>query len=140
MSVLTRKQFLKRSKECLNAEGVHALDMRGLIDNESAGNIDNKDAYRQIKSIMDSLESVFMNYERLNSPEKCVSLKRKILNSLIVLQESASANYDYVTLKIEGKLPVDAEIKIRDSKIFLDKFRTVFNPLTTEVEMLLTKR
>jgi len=138
MSVLTRKQFLKRSKECLNAEGVHALDMRGLIDNESAGNINNQDAYHQIKSIMDGLETVFNKYERLNSPEKCVPLKLKILKSLIVLQEAASANYDYVTLKMEGKLPVDAEIKIRDSKIFLDKFRTIFNPLTTEVETQLT--
>jgi len=140
MTVLTRKQFLKRSKECVDAEGVHALDIRGLIDKESTSEINDQNAYKQIKNIMDGLGELFTKYERLKPPSEYTPLKLKILNSLVILQEAAAANYDYINLNTEGKKPVDAEIKLRDSKELLNKFRTIFYPITTEVETQLAQR
>lgn len=134
---LTKKQFLKRSKVCLEETGNHALLIRELIIHETEGNINNNEAYNQIKLIMKGIESTFFRYEDLNPPSRCVSLHLKILNCLIVLQESAAANYDYINTIIDGQIIAE---KLEESRILLGKFRKEFRPLTTEVEELLNRK
>lgn len=134
---LTKKQFLKRSKECLEETGNHALLIRGIIIHETDGNIKNNEAYNQIKLIMKGIESTFFRYEQLNPPSRCVSIHLKILNCLIVLQESAAANYDYINAFIDGQIATE---KLEESRILLGKFRKEFRPLTTEIEELLNHK
>jgi hypothetical protein len=134
---LTKKQFLKRSKECLEETGNHALLIRGIIIHETDGNIKDNEAYNQIKLIMKGIESTFFRYEQLNPPSRCVSIHLKILNCLIVLQESAAANYDYINALIDGQIATE---KLEESRILLGKFRKEFRPLTTEIEELLNHK
>jgi hypothetical protein len=134
---LTKKQFLKRSKECLEETGNHALLIRELIIHETDGNIKDNEAYNQIKLIIKGIESTFFRYEQLNPPSRCVSIHLKILNCLIVLQESAAANYDYINALIDGQIATE---KLEESRILLGKFRKEFRPLTTEIEELLNHK
>ena len=134
---LTKKQFLKRSKGCLEETGNHALLIRELLIHETDGNIKNNEAYNQIKLIMNGIESNFYRYEQLNPPSRCVSIHLKILNCLIVLQESAAANYDYINAVIDGQIATE---KLEESRILLGKFRKEFRPLTTEIEELLNHK
>jgi hypothetical protein len=134
---LTKKQFLKRSKECLEETGNHALLIRGIIIHETDGNIKDNEAYNQIKLIIKGIESTFFRYEQLNPPSRCVSIHLKILNCLIVLQESAAANYDYINALIDGQIATE---KLEESRILLGKFRKEFRPLTTEIEELLNHK
>ena len=136
---LTKKQFLKKSANCLDESGKMILLIRELIDLETCGSLDNKEAYKKINLIINGIESVFFNYEELNPPSKCVSLKLKILNILIVLQEVVSVNYEYITTSNEGNDEI-AALKLLNSKILLENFRKEFIPLTVEVDSYLTKK
>lgn len=134
---LTRKQFLKRSKICINETGNNALLISELINLERQDKIDNQEAYYKIKGIMGGAEKTFYKYEILNPPKNCVSLHLKILHCLITLQGSLAANYDFIILsKDNGK---DKAKKLEESGILLDKFRKEFRPITTEVNILLMK-
>jgi hypothetical protein len=137
MSVLTKKQFLKRSKICINETGHNALLISELITLETEEKIENQEAYQRIKGIMNGVETAFFKYEVLSPPDKCVSLHLKVLHSLITLQESVAANYDYVVFsKDHGKEKAE---KLEESIKLLDKFRMEFRPITTEVDSLLMK-
>lgn len=135
---MTKKQFLKRSAICLDETGIQLLLIRELIEQETVGNMDVKEAYKKINLIIKGVESVFFKYEDINPPSKCVSLHLKILNSLITLQGVVSVNYDFVTASIEGKEELAAE-KLLESKVLLEKFRKNFRPLIIEVDSYLTK-
>ncbi len=134
----TKKQFLKRSSKCLDETGSQALLMRGLVENEVNGTIDKKEAYNQIKHILKEVERIFFDYEDLNSPPECVSLHLKILNCLIILQDAVAANYDYINVPSEEKADT-ADEKLEKSKVFLERFRNEFRPLTIEVDNYLQK-
>jgi len=136
---LTKKQFLKRSAICLDETGSQVLLIRELIDHETDGNMDIKEAYKKINIIIKGVESVFFKYEDLSPPSKCVSVHLKILNCLIALQGVVSVNYDFVTASIEGNEELAAE-KLLESKVLLEKFRKDFRPLTMEVDSYLTKK
>jgi hypothetical protein len=134
---LTRKQFLKRSKTCINETGNNALLISELINLEKEEKIDNQEAYQRIKGIMNGVEKTFFKYEVLSPPDNCVSLHLKILHSLITLQESVAANYDYIVFSTDhGKEKAE---KLEESIILLDKFRMEFEPITTEVDSSLMK-
>ena len=135
---MTKKQFLKRSAICLDETGIQSLLIRELIEQETVGNMDVKEAYKKINLIIKGVESVFFKYEDINPPSKCVSLHLKILNSLITLQGVVSVNYDFVTVSIEGKEELAAE-KLLESKVLLESFRKNFRPLTIEVDSYLNK-
>lgn len=137
MSGLTKKQFLKRSKTCINETGNHALSISELINLEQEEKIDHQEAYQRIKGIMNGVEKAFFRYEVLSPPDRCVSLHLKVLHSLIILQESVAANYDYVVFS-EDHEKEKAE-KLEESVKLLDKFRFEFGPITTEVDSLLMK-
>ena len=130
---MTKKQFLKRSSKTLDETGNHAILIRGLIGKEKDGLIDNNDAYKQTRLIIDGISSTFFDYENINPPSKCNSLHLKILHSLIILQDVASANYDFITLSREDK-SVIAQEKLKESENLLEKFRNEFRPLTTEID------
>ena len=137
MSGLTKKQFLKRSKTCINETGNQALSISELINLEQEEKIDHQEAYQRIKGIMNGVEKAFFRYEILSPPDRCVSLHLKVLHSLIILQESVAANYDYVVFS-EDHEKEKAE-KLEESVKLLDKFRFEFGPITTEVDSLLMK-
>ena len=135
---MTRKQFLKRSSKTLDETGNHALLIRGLIGREKDGLIDNTDAYKQARLMIDGISSTFFDYENINPPSNCNSLHLKILHTLIILQDVASANYDFITLSREDK-SITAREKLEESENLFEKFRNEFRPLTTEVDRQLTK-
>ena len=135
---LTRKQFLKRSSKSLDETGKQALLIRGLIEHEINGSIDKNEAHNQIKHILKGVESIFFDYENLDPPSQCVSIYRKVLNCLIILQDSVAANYDYINVSGEDKSSTANE-KLERSKLLLERFRNEFRPLTIEVDSHLKK-
>ncbi len=135
---MTKKQFLKRSSKTLDKAGNHAILIRRLIGQEKDGIIDNDNAYKETRLIIDGIASIFFDYENINPPSNCNSLHMKILHSLIILQEVASANYDFITQSREGK-SVNAQEKLEEAEDLLMKFRHEFRPITSEVDSLLNK-
>ena len=135
---LTKKQFLKRSKTCLDETGNHALLIRELIDHERNKSIPYEEAYKQIKLVIEGVEAIFFRYEALDPPSKCVSLHLKLLHSLITLQDATAANYDFITASLKDDT-VEAAKKLEETQLILEKFRTEFRPITTEVDVLLSK-
>lgn len=132
---MTRKQFLKRSKECLDAQGIHLLNISQLVNLELSGKINEKDSYTRIKAIMKDLDSIFDRYHRLNPPSECVSVKSKILNSIILLQETATLFYEYVSEIINNN---SRDIsKLEESNFLLIKFRESFKPLNNSINAIL---
>lgn len=136
---LTRKQFLKRSSKCLDDIGLHSLLISELIDSETNKTINNEDAYKQIRTVMQSIGEVFSNYQKLNPPSEFVSMHLSILNSIILLQESTTAIYDYINMVINQEDIREAQETLEKSRVELDKFRTSFRPLTAEVDKLLNQ-
>jgi hypothetical protein len=135
---MTKKQFLKRSSKTLDETGNHALLIRGLIAKEKDCTIGNDDAYKQAKLLIEGIASTFFDYENIDPPSNFNSLHLNILHSLIILQDVASANYDFITLSREGK-SLDASEKLKESEDLLKKFRDDFRPLTTEVDSYLNQ-
>lgn len=132
---MTKKQFLKRSSICLDETGSYALLMRDLLKHEEEGKFNHREVYKELKLIMEGISKEFSRYEALNPPSKCVPLQLKILHCLILLQESASANYDYIISKKGDELA--KSVRFEDSMTSLEKFRIEFRPLTSEVDQLL---
>jgi hypothetical protein len=135
---LTKKQFLKRSKTCLDETGNHALLIRELIGHERDESIPYEGAYKQIKLIVQGVEAAFFRYEALDPPSKCVPLHLKLLHSLITLQDAVAANYDFITASLKDD-KVEAAKKLEETLLILEKFRKEFRPITTEVDVLLSK-
>jgi hypothetical protein len=136
---LTKKQFLKRGKKCLEETGAEALLIRELIILEKEGNISKDEANLKINLIRRSIESTFFEHENLNPPSKCVSLHLSILNSLIVLQEVVAINYEYLTAFDHGDTKKALE-KLEESQQHLEKFRKEFRPLTQNINRLLPEK
>ncbi len=133
---MTKKQFLKRSSKTLDETGNQALLIRGLIGKEKDSTISNENAYKQTKLIIEGIASIFFDYENINPPSNCNSLHLKILHSLMILQDVATANYDFITLSRGDKL-LNAPDKLEESQDLFEKFRKEFRPLTIEVDNLL---
>ena len=79
---LTKKQFIKRSKEFLDAEGINSLIISELVGVESAEQTNPEESYQRIRAVMKDMNAIFTRYEQLNPPSTCISLKLQILNSL----------------------------------------------------------
>lgn len=133
---MTKKQFLKRSSICLDETGSYALLMRDLHKHEEGGKFNHREVYKELKLIMEGISKEFSRYEALNPPSKCVPLQLKILRCLVLLQESASANYEYINISKKGDA-LEKLLKFEDSMALLEKFRVEFRPLTSEVDQLL---
>ena len=132
---MTKKQFLKRSSKTLDETGNHALQIRGLIGQEKDGTIDNNNAYKQTKLLIEGITSTFFDYENISPPSNCNSLHQRILHCIIILQDVASANYDFISLSREDE-SLNAREKLEESQETLEKFRNDFRPLTVELDNL----
>jgi hypothetical protein len=132
---MTKRQFLKRSKECLDAQGIHVLNLSELIDLEQSGNINEIDSYGRIMAIMKDIDSIFDGYERLSPPSDCYDTKSKILTSIILLQETAAAFYEYTLSTIKHKSKNIS--KLDEAYLLLNKFREAFKPLNNSINAIL---
>lgn len=136
---MTKRQFLKRSKKCLKETGTLLLLIREIMNKEVHGEIKNEDALKQMNNIRKSVESLFSDFERRYPPSRCFSLKQRILNALINLQESVVINYEYILAAKEGNEEESKE-KLKESMNILEEFRENYHVLVKEVDSLLKKK
>ncbi len=139
MFEMTKKQFLKRSAKCMDETGGVLLLLREIIDQESRGKINNQDAFKRIESIRKEIESIFYRFEKSNPPARCNSLKQKILNILIKMQEIVVTDYDSLYAAREG-FKERSQDKLKESKDQLEMFRNDFHEVTKRVNILLTEK
>ena len=127
---MTKKQFLKKSKNCLKDTGIQLLLVRKIIHQEQ------NEAYQKLDKIRENMETIFFKYEDLKPPSKCSSLHIEILNTLIVLQETLVANSEYLTLSEKGLKP-EALRELEKSKEQLENFRKKFQEVGQKVDVYL---
>ncbi|MCZ3365153.1 MULTISPECIES: hypothetical protein [Methanobacterium] len=139
MLELTKRQFLKKSAKCMDETGGLLLLLKEIIDNESKGKISNSEASKKLDSIRKEIEVIFYEFEKLNSPSKCSSLKQKVLNILISMQEIVVINSESLYAAKEG-LDVQSQNKLSESRAQLEKFRKEFHDVTKRVNVLLTEK
>lgn len=133
---MTKKQFLKKSKDCLKDTGIELLLIRKIFYQETQGKIDAENAYQKLEKIRESLENIFFKYEGLKPPSKCKPLHMKVLKTIIILQESIVINSEYLLLAKEG-LEEEEQGKLKKSMEKLDLFRDQFRDLSVEVDLYL---
>jgi hypothetical protein len=136
---MTKRQFLKRSKKCLNELCDSLLLFRQIMDEEIQGKIGNQEASAKLNSIRKNLETTFSEFEKLNPPSKCFSLYHRILNALIKLHEAVVINLESLNAAKEG-LEEESQEKLMESIGDLEEFREDFHGLVKEVRMFLTKK
>ena len=136
---LTKRQFLKRSKECLKEIGVQILLLRELMDQEAKKRIDRRDAQRKLDNIRRDIENTFSRYEKLNPPSKCFPLKQKIIQTLIIFH-AAIVFYSESLITAEEGSDEESRNKLKESADQLQKFRENFLPLCKEVDLNLRKK
>lgn len=111
------------------------LNISELINLEISGKINEKEAYTRIRAIMKDLDSIFARYHRLNPPSECIKTKSKILNSIILLQETAAAFYEFVTGVIKNNNKDSS--KLEEANFLLNKFRETFKTLNNSINTTL---
>jgi hypothetical protein len=136
---MTKKQFLKKSKKCLQDTGVEILLVRELMDKETQKTISISAASRKLDDIRRDIEKIFSQYEKLSPPSKCVPLHRKILQNLFALHEAVVVNSESLNAAREGEEEKSQE-KLEESRDKLKKFREDFRPLSREIDLYLQKK
>ncbi|OEC88288.1 MULTISPECIES: hypothetical protein [Methanobacterium] len=139
MLELTKRQFLKKSAKCMDETGGLLLLLKEIIDNESQGKISNSEASKKLDIIRKEIEVIFYEFEKLNSPSRCSSLKQKVLNILISMQEIVVINSESLYAAKEG-LNGQSQNKLSESRARLEKFRKDFHDVTKRVNVLLTEK
>jgi len=115
------------------------LLLKEIIDKESQAKISNQEASKRIDNIRKEIESLFYEFEKLNPPSKCNSLKQKTLNVLINLQEIVVTDSEFLSAAREG-LDKQSQNKLRESIDQLEKFRKDFYDVTKRVNVLLMEK
>ena len=133
---MSKKQFLKKSKNYLKDTGVELLLIRELYTQETRESINLEEAHNKLEKIRKQLENIFFRYERLKPPSKCKQLQINLLSVTITLQESVVINSEYINLANDG-LNEDASVKLKTSIDELEKFRKEFMKLSREVDFYL---
>lgn len=131
---MTKKQFLKKSKNCLKDSGIQLLLIRELVNNERSGKLNFDDSYNKLDKIRKNMEKIFFKYEGLNPPSKCRSLQIEILNTLIILQDVLVANSEYITLSKDG-FTEEGKKKFKKSMDELENFRDKFRELSQKIDL-----
>ena len=139
MLELTKRQFLKKSAKCMDETGGLLLLLKEIIDNESQGKISSSEASKKLDIIRKEIVVIFYEFEKLNSPSKCSSLKQKVLNILISMQEIVVINSESLYAAKEG-LDGQSQNKLSESRAQLEKFRKEFHDVTKRVNVLLTEK
>jgi hypothetical protein len=135
---MTKKQFLKRSAKCMDENGGLLLLLREVINNEFQGKISNSEASKKLDIIRKELESLFHEFEKLNPPSQCNSLKQKILNVMINMQEIVVINSESLFAAKEGSNKQSQE-KLNESRKKLEGFRKDFHDVTKRVNICLAE-
>ncbi len=135
---LTKRQFLKRSKEALQETGVQVLSLRGLMNQEAKGEIDLLEAQRSLDALRKTAEDTFSRYQKLNPPSKCFSLQQNIINTLIIFYESLVAYSESLLAKEEDSEEKSLNL-LRKSNEELYKYKEVSATLSREVDSNLQK-
>lgn len=136
---MTKRQFLKRSAKCMDETGGLLLLLKEILDNEFKGKISNQEAFKRIDNIRKEIESLFYEFEKLNPPSRCDSLKQKILNILINMQEIVVTDFNSLSAAREG-LNKQSQDKLKESIDQLEKFRKDFYDVTKRVNILLMEK
>lgn len=136
---LTKRQSLKKSKECLKETGLQILLIRELMDKEAKESTGIHETHRKLDDIRRDIENTFSRYEKLNPPSECVPLKREISNALIIFHEAVVA-YSESLIAAENGRDDESRNKLKESRDGLEKFRKIFLPLSREVDLYLRKK
>jgi hypothetical protein len=131
---MTKKQFLKKSKNCLKDTGIQLLLIRELFNKERTGKLDFEGAYHKLDKNRKNMEKIFFKYEGLKPPSKCTPLQREILNALIIFQDVLVTNYEYINLSKEG-FTEEGQEKFKKSFDNLENFRNKFRELSQKVDL-----
>ena len=135
---MTKRQFLKKSAKCMDETGGLLLLLREILEKESQEKISNEEASRRIDDIRKGIESVFYKLEKSNPPSTCSSLKQKILNILINLQEIIVTNSESLSAARKGSKELSRD-KLKESRDKLEMFRKDFHEVTKRVNILLNE-
>lgn len=135
---MTRRQFLKKSRKALQKTTENLLSLMQIIEKEGNQTINPETAYWKLDVIREDIESIFFEYEKINPPLKCLSLHRKIVKLLIMLQEVIVTNQNYLELLIESS--PQAKDKYDESVNKLENFRNEFRILNQKVKNSLKKK
>jgi len=133
---MTKKQFLKKSKNCLKESGIQLLLVREIFIREGKGEISFDDASNKVDKIRKNLEDIFFRYEALKPPSKCKSLQLEIMKTLIILQDVLVLNSEYIILSKDGS-KVEGQEKFEKSIDELENFRNKFRKLSQKVDLYL---
>ncbi len=139
MFKMTRMQFLKKSAKCMNETGGVLLLLKEVIDKEFQGKISNSEASMKIDIIRKEIESIFYEFEKLNPPSHCSSLKQKILTVLINMQDTVVTNLEYLSAAKE-RLNEQSKDKLSESRTKLENFRKDFHDVAKMVNILLAEK
>jgi hypothetical protein len=135
---MTKKQFLRKSKDCLKKTGIELLLIREIFTNELKGNLIEEKAHKKLEIVRKNIEMIFFEYESLKPPSKCQSLHRNILNTIIILQEALVINSEYLLLIKEGSEEKAME-KYEVSLNELERFREQFRQVNQDVDKYLVR-
>ncbi|MBI5460099.1 hypothetical protein [Methanobacterium sp.] len=135
---MTKKQFLKKSKNCLKDTGIQLLLIREIFSKESTGKLDFDNDYHKLDKIRKNMENIFFKFEGLKPPSKCKSLQREILNTLIILQEVIVVNSEYIMLSKDG-FTEESQEKFKKSIDDLENFRNKFRELSQKIDLYLRR-
>lgn len=133
---MTKKQFLKKSKNCLNESGIQLLLIREILNKESKSQISFDEANKRVNDLRKNLEKIFFTYEKLNPPSKCKSLQLEMLKTLIILQDVLVLNSEYISLSKDG-FTLEGQEKLEKSIDELENFRNNFRRLSQKVDLYL---
>jgi hypothetical protein len=136
---MTKKQFLKKSRNCLKDTGIELLLIREIFSQEMKGNIAPEETFQKLEKIRKNLEDIFFKYEGLNPPSKCNPLHRNISHTIIILQEAVVINSEYLIL-LKDSLKDQRDEKLKKSIDKLEEFRDEFGKLVQEVDLYLGPR
>lgn len=133
---MTKKQFLKKSKNCLKESGIQLLLIREILNKESKSQISFDEANKRVNELRKNLEKIFFTYEKLNPPSKCKSLQLEMLKTLIILQDVLVLNSEYISLSKDG-FTLEGQEKLEKSIDELENFRNNFRRLSQKVDLYL---
>lgn len=133
---LTKRQFLKKSKNALQETGVQILSFRGLINQEVKGEISLLEAQRSLDHLRNEVENTFSRYEKLNPPSKCFGLQQRIINALIIFYESLVAYSESLQAREDNQEEKSKLLLVKSSEE-LNKYKELSLSLSREVDSAL---
>lgn len=136
---LTKRQFLKKSKKTLQETGTQTISLRGLMNQDSKGQIRLKDTQRGVDSLRNRVEETFSQQEKLNPPSSCLQLQQDIIKAMIIFHESV-VSYSESLMAKEVNLEEKFRELLKKSNAELDEYTALSLSLSREVDSNLQKK